>query len=201
MARLDEQIQALINYANETTGKSDTHLGDAIKSLSDGYGQGGGSDDAFKAFIEGTATEFTVPDGVTTIRTNAFSDISTLERITLPNTVKAINSLAFYGCTNLREMNLGEGVETIGATANNSPKLLSLTIPASIKTISGGAFSASGITVAIMQGTVPPYIGSSPFPESAKIYVPDSVVDVYKTRNGWKNVASNIFPMSELQQD
>lgn len=153
-----------------------------------------------KAFIEGTITEITVPDGVTTIRANAFRDISTLEHITLPNTVKTINGYAFYGCANLREMNLGEGVETIGVAANNSPTLLSLTIPASVKTIAGGTFSSSGITVAIMQGTVPPSIGSSPFPASAKIYVPDSVVDVYKTKSGWKNVASNIFPMSSYPQ-
>lgn len=43
MARLDSQIQALINYANETTGKADTQLGDAVKSLADGYKGGGGN--------------------------------------------------------------------------------------------------------------------------------------------------------------
>lgn len=43
MARLDAQIQALINYANETTGKADTQLGDAVKSLADGY-KGGGTE-------------------------------------------------------------------------------------------------------------------------------------------------------------
>lgn len=43
MATLTSQIQALIAYANETTGKGDTQLGDAVKSLVDGYGQGDGS--------------------------------------------------------------------------------------------------------------------------------------------------------------
>lgn len=38
MATLTSQIQALIAYANETTGKGDTHLGDAVKSLAERYG-------------------------------------------------------------------------------------------------------------------------------------------------------------------
>ena len=42
MATLKSQIQGLIDYANETTGAGDTLLGDAVKTLCDGYGQGGG---------------------------------------------------------------------------------------------------------------------------------------------------------------
>lgn len=36
-------IEALTTYANEITGESDTTLSDAVRSLADGYGQGGGS--------------------------------------------------------------------------------------------------------------------------------------------------------------
>lgn len=36
------QTDALIEYANETTGQADVRLGDAIQSLVDGFGQGGG---------------------------------------------------------------------------------------------------------------------------------------------------------------
>ena len=43
MATLTSQIASLIAYANETTGKADTKLGDAVKSLADGY-KGGGTD-------------------------------------------------------------------------------------------------------------------------------------------------------------
>lgn len=39
---LTSRIQALINYANETTEAGDTTLGDAVKTLCDGYGHGGG---------------------------------------------------------------------------------------------------------------------------------------------------------------
>lgn len=40
MPTLKSKIQGLINYANETTGAGDTLLGDAVKTLCDGYGGG-----------------------------------------------------------------------------------------------------------------------------------------------------------------
>lgn len=39
-ARLD----SLLSFANETTGQSDASIGDAIRTLTDGYGGGGGGD-------------------------------------------------------------------------------------------------------------------------------------------------------------
>lgn len=38
------KIQALITAANAKTGESDTTLTDAVQTLVDGYGQGGGGD-------------------------------------------------------------------------------------------------------------------------------------------------------------
>lgn len=42
---LTPKIEALTAYANEITGKNDTTLSDAVASLADGYGQGGGISD------------------------------------------------------------------------------------------------------------------------------------------------------------
>lgn len=39
---LTDAINALTTYANEVTGESDTNLSDAVYSLAEGYGQGGG---------------------------------------------------------------------------------------------------------------------------------------------------------------
>lgn len=39
---LTDAINALTQYANETTGASDTTLSDAVETLVEGYGQGGG---------------------------------------------------------------------------------------------------------------------------------------------------------------
>lgn len=37
-------LSGLLTYANGVTGESDTNIGDAVRTLADGYGQGGSSD-------------------------------------------------------------------------------------------------------------------------------------------------------------
>ena len=39
---INAQTTALLDYANGVTGAADTRLGDAVRTLADGYGQGGG---------------------------------------------------------------------------------------------------------------------------------------------------------------
>lgn len=49
---LTDAINALTRYANETTGQSDQTLSDAVRTLCDGYGQGGG--DMWQTLYDGT---------------------------------------------------------------------------------------------------------------------------------------------------
>ena len=42
MQAIQSQTEALLGYANGVTGAADTRLGDAVKTLADGYWQGGG---------------------------------------------------------------------------------------------------------------------------------------------------------------
>ena len=58
---------------------------------------------------------FTVPDGVTTINSNAFSGCRSLTKIVLPNTVTTIGERAFSSCVSLREMIIPASVTTMGA--------------------------------------------------------------------------------------
>lgn len=56
---LSSKIQALINYANETTGAGDTRLGDAVKTLCDGYGGGGGNEGYQEVeYLESNGSQF-----------------------------------------------------------------------------------------------------------------------------------------------
>lgn len=66
---LTPKIEALTAYANEITGKSDTTLSDAVASLADGYGQGGGISQGIEVVTDsnGKITDYishmeTVPD-------------------------------------------------------------------------------------------------------------------------------------------
>lgn len=44
---LTDSINALTTYANEITGQSDTNLSDAVYTLANGYGQGGGQSEGY----------------------------------------------------------------------------------------------------------------------------------------------------------
>ena len=53
---LTDAINALTRYANETTGASDTTLSDAVATLVEGYGQGGGNFESGKIIGDGERT-------------------------------------------------------------------------------------------------------------------------------------------------
>lgn len=55
---LTDAINALTTYANGITGKSDSNLPDAVRSLADGYGQSGGEEETgtFTASADGNPT-------------------------------------------------------------------------------------------------------------------------------------------------
>lgn len=201
MATLTSQIESLIAYANETTGKADTKLGDAVKSLADGYG---GGDDVTKTILEGTAPEVVIPEGVTALRSYVFRNWTALERISFPNSLRTIGSYCFLACPSLREVNLGEGVTSIGTGFTTSRNLLSLNIPASVKEIASDCLGTSYIVEIFMKGDVPPTLEddttSLPKTTDLRIYVPDSAIDTYKTKGNWRNYASRIFPMSSYPQ-
>lgn len=64
-----------------------------------------------------TATEFTVPGGVTTISDSAFACCKNLRKITLPDSVATIEEYAFLRCENLKDVMLLGAKMTIGEGA------------------------------------------------------------------------------------
>lgn len=59
------KIQSLITAANAKTGESDTTLTDAVQTLVDGYGQGGGSGSGLSVLASGT---YTLAEGTKTLQ-------------------------------------------------------------------------------------------------------------------------------------
>ena len=65
-------------------------------------------------YPEGKAeTSYTIPDGVTSIGSYAFSDCSSLTNIALPNSIISIGSYAFSHCNNLTSITIPDGVTSI----------------------------------------------------------------------------------------
>ena len=88
-----------------------------------------------------TATEFTIPDSVTSIGSSAFYDCDSLTSVTIGNSVTNIGDWAFEACTSLTSVTIGNGVTSIGFSAFRScTSLTSVVIPDSVTSIGKDAF-------------------------------------------------------------
>lgn len=81
-------------------------------------------------------SEYTVPDGVERVCSQAFFACRNLNKITLPGSVTSIGSEAFTGCRGITELTIPDGVKTIEYNAFSiCDNLTKLTIPNSVTEI------------------------------------------------------------------
>ena len=66
---------------------------------------------------DNTITEIVIPEGVTTIGSYAFANLTALQKVTLPSTIERIDFGAFYGCTSLTQVVGLENVKFINRSA------------------------------------------------------------------------------------
>ncbi len=86
-------------------------------------------------------TEYTIPDGVTTIGEYEFESNEELKKIVIPASVTVIKEGAFYGC-DLETVVLSEGLLEIQNSAFGACDCLkSVVIPDSVQSIGERAFS------------------------------------------------------------
>ncbi len=88
-----------------------------------------------------TATEFVVPDSVTSIGERAFLNCTSLQSIVIPDSVTSIGDYAFYYCTSLQSIVIPDSVTSIGERAfYYCTSLQSIEIPDSVTSIGDDAF-------------------------------------------------------------
>ena len=167
---LTDKINALTAYANEVTGESDTTLSEAVHTLADGYGQGGGGDSIWNTIVDGTVTEIDDKDGLctavkdytfgrctsltsvflpsaTSVGNYAFNSCTKLSSVDLPHTT-SVGKNVFYGCTKLSSLGLPSAT-SIGASAFNGCTNLSFISLPSATTLRSSVFTnCSALTVA-----------------------------------------------------
>ena len=93
-------------------------------------------------------TSITIPDGVTSIGSNAFVTCTSLTSVTIGNGVTSIGYRAFYGCSGLTSITIGNGVTSIESwTFCGCTSLTSVTIPDNVTSIGDRVFyNCSGLT-------------------------------------------------------
>ncbi len=93
------------------------------------------------AYPGGKAGAYSIPAGITSIESLAFSNCISLTDITIPAGVRNISEYVFYDCTNLTTVIIPDGVTSISYAAfSGCSSLTSITIPKSVTQISYDAF-------------------------------------------------------------
>ena len=116
-----------------------------------------------------TRTEYSIPNGVTTIGQRSFESCWQLNSIIIPDGVTTIEANAFEGCVNLTSVSIANSVSTIENEAFlGCQKLTSVTnYAANPQTIAATAFSFANQS-------------------SCTLYVPAESVEAYQTADVWK---------------
>lgn len=80
---------------------------------------------------------YTVPDGVKTLRVEAFRDCEYLKHINLPDSLEGDLTLTFYGAKALEELDIPEGITELYYFISYNDSLKSITLPSTTEIISG----------------------------------------------------------------
>ena len=117
-------------------------------------------------------TDITIPYSVTSIGDSAFLYCTGLTGITIPNSVTSIGDSAFIACTGLTSITIPDSVTSIGNNAFNScSRLTSITIPESVNSIGDHAFrDCDDLTEVIFEGNAPLIFGFSVFDNAADTF-------------------------------
>ena len=126
---------------------------------------GGGDDGSFKAVIERTAVNPTIPSDLTSIGKYAFYTCTKLALTSLPAGVTSISDSAFFNCVPLALTSFPAGLTSIGQYAFYSCNGLSLiSLPAGVNRIGYCAFqNCKGIKKVTFEGIPTGKINSSAF--------------------------------------
>ena len=165
---------------------------------------------AYRALIgDSDVTEVVIPEGVTRIRMKLFEGCTWLVKCVIPDSVIMRSGYGIYsalnmfnGCTNLQEVVIGSGFDrTSERMFYNCTSLTSITLPASITAINAWTFTGcTNLTTVILERTesVVLYNHNNIGADNATFYVPDALLDAYKSANRWSAIADRIKPLSEL---
>ena len=132
----------------------------------------------------------------------SFKGCATLTTVNLPKCT-SIGDYAFVNCIGLTTVNLPE-CTTIGRSAFGSNINLTINLPKCTFIRNEAFYGGNNLTIILANDQVAileNYNVFRFFTSPCYIYVPDNLVDLYKTAENWSAYADNIKPISELPSE
>ena|GEM_PF-3518186 len=130
-------------------------------------------------------SNFSIPNGVTSIIDSCFYNCNNLKSITIPDSVTKIEGRAFYECSNLTSITLPDSITSIGEGAfYNCSRLTSITLGNSVTSIGEGAFyGCNSLTSVYYTGDIASWCGikfgneySNPLRYAHNLYINNELI-------------------------
>jgi hypothetical protein len=158
-----------------------------------------GSNADIVKLIEGTLTEYVIPDGVKRIGTHAFFNVYPLKKITIPESVEIIQGSAF-GWSALTELTLPLSCHTLEANALTGVWYAKTIKLGNVKSIGSRAFSLCNALTELdfsRCDSVPTLASMDALDEYSlkndpKILVPAELYDEWIEATNWSEIAEYI---------
>ena len=179
------------------------HTEGVEQGYADGYEQG---DSNMDGILTRQATTIS-NDRITYLGMEVFRNYDSLAIADFPNVTSAGVNI-FYACYALHTVHLPSLISISSNMFAYSSLLKRLDFP-SVESISGGAFSGCSRLVTLILrkadavctlANVSAFTSTPIAKGTGYIYVPDNLVDPYKSANNWSTYASQIKPSSELEK-
>lgn len=150
-------------------------------------------------------TDFVLHNGIKSIAVSAFAQCRRLSAITIPDSVESIGSYCFASCIALKNIIFPDKVVLLEkSVCNNCAQLESVIVKGNISRIDSYSFSGTSLRSLVLSGVDSVAtldagaLQQTPIANgTGYIYVPDNLVDAYKSATNWSVYADQIRPLSE----
>lgn len=135
----------------------------------------------------------------TSIGYSAFGSCPALTTVDLPNAT-SIGDQAFYGCRALTSVDFPNATSIGNSAFNSCSALTSIDLPSATSIGSYAFFENSHLkTIFLRSKTMCTCTGDPSLNSSTAIYVPESLIDSYKTATYWVNYASKFKTLESIR--
>lgn len=144
-----------------------------------------------------------LPEGLTKLYSHAFKNCTNLALTSLPSNLTSLPEYVFDNCRSNKLTEIPANITTIGQYAfQYNTSIKEITCLGDIKSFGNACFAYAGIyKFCLPNVTAVPTLGSSafistPLNTTGVIYVPDDLVESFKTATNWSTYAKNIKPIT-----